>query len=361
MSGYEKESDRTRRLLSEHSRNYPQLQAEDVFKYLFQSAFGCEHLVSDEATVLNYILREYESVSCAEKRHTEALDGEYGRVYLSCLRGGLRAQTLARLFYLSARKEDGKGALEAKLDVAREMIDDGALPLDADDFDRKLGAWRDAGYPAIRHSDIFRNTYHPAYRVISNRYVRLLPLFTEIDRLLDEKGRVTVAIEGGSASGKTTLSVLLGDVYGCNVFHTDDFFLRPEQRTEQRLCEIGGNIDRERLADEIITPLIEKRAVNYRRFDCGTGMLSEAVTVLPKALTVVEGVYSMHPAFGGYYDLGVYLDIDPERQRKRILKRNTPRLAQRFFDEWIPLENAYFSKTSPKDKCGVVIPADGDE
>lgn len=46
-----------------------------------------------------------------------------------------------------------------------------------------------------------------------------------------------VAIEGGSASGKTTLGELLQNVYDCPVFHMDDFFLRPEQRTEARFTQ----------------------------------------------------------------------------------------------------------------------------
>ena len=45
----------TRALLLEHYRRYPKLGAEDVFKYLYQSSFGCEHLVSDEERVLCYI------------------------------------------------------------------------------------------------------------------------------------------------------------------------------------------------------------------------------------------------------------------------------------------------------------------
>ena len=54
-----------------------------------------------------------------------------------------------------------------------------------------------------------------------------------IDRRRAEKRRLVVALEGGSASGKTTLAALLQRIYNCaTVFHMDDFFLRPEQRTE---------------------------------------------------------------------------------------------------------------------------------
>ena len=72
----------------------------------------------------------------------------------------------------------------------------------------------------------------------------ICPLLVRIDRLMAERERVLVAIDGGSASGKTTLGALLQSIYVCPVFHMDDFFLRPEQRTEARFTQPGGNVDR---------------------------------------------------------------------------------------------------------------------
>ena len=51
---------------------------------------------------------------------------------------------------------------------------------------------------------------------------------------------MVVAIDGNSGAGKSTLAALIADVYDCNLFHMDDFFLRPEQRTEERLKETGA-------------------------------------------------------------------------------------------------------------------------
>ena len=73
----------------------------------------------------------------------------------------------------------------------------------------------------------------------------------------------------------------------------------------------------------------------------------------PTALTVVEGSYSMHPALGRYYDLAVWVDIDPQTQRARIEARNSPAFAARFFTEWIPLEQAYFAAADPAGRCHI--------
>jgi uridine kinase len=182
-----------------------------------------------------------------------------------------------------------------------------------------------------------------------------LPLFERIDRLCREQERVVVAIEGGSASGKSTLADMLSEIYDCNIFHMDDFFLRPEQRTPQRLSEMGGNIDRERFEEEVALPLCKGESVCFRRFSCGTQTLGEPISVEPKRITVVEGVYSMHPSFSRYYDLSVFLEITPDLQRKRITLRNSPIFAKRFFEEWIPLEERYFVGADVKLRADMII------
>lgn len=345
----------TRERLLNHYKKFPCLQTEDIFKFLFQSSFGCEHLVTDEDTASEYIKREYESISECDVPLTESLDGEYSRVYLSWLNAGLSPETLTKLFCLSAKKEaDGKAFLKQKIEVAKTLVTSGELPLDKKEFEEKLTEWQGRGCPAIHHSEIFRNTYKPAYRVIYDKFADFLQIFAEMDKLLT-KGNVTMAIEGGSASGKSTLSEVLASVYDCNIFHADDFFLRPEQRTPERFAEIGGNFDRERFYNEIICSLVKNETVNYRPFDCSKQALGNTLTVSPKKLTIVEGVYSMHPAFGEYYNLSVFLDIDSDFQKKRIEVRNSPALAKRFFAEWIPLENTYFEKTEIKKRTDLVI------
>ncbi len=342
--------------LSKHCGDYPGLRVQDLFKFLFQSAFGCEHLVTDREAALAYVRREYGRVDPQAEPWIDRLSGEYSRVHLSWLNRGLTPETLTGLFLASAKTEpEGKERLEDMITAAREMIRRGELPFDPDEFEEKLTAWRAMGCPAIHHSEEFREVYAPAYRVIANRYANFLPLFARIDTLL-KNGPVILAMEGGSASGKSTLTEALRNIYGCGVIHTDDFFLRPEQRTAERLSEVGGNLDRERFMDEVLPSLIRGEAVQYRPFDCGTQTLLPPVTVENNRLTVVEGVYSAHPAFGTYYDLAVFLDISPEHQRARIIRRNPPFLAERFFGEWIPLENRYFEKTSIRDRVDLCMP-----
>ena len=163
----------------------------------------------------------------------------------------------------------------------------------------------------------------------------------QIDKLLTQKDMVIVAIDGKCTSGKTTIASRLAAFYDCNVFHMDDFFLRPEQRTTERFAEIGGNVDYERFWEEVLLPLKTGKAFSYRPFDCRTFTLASPVAVAPKKLSIIEGTYSHHPYFGSPYDLKILLTVDDETQRKRILKRPAF-LHKKFFEEWILMENRYF-------------------
>ena len=75
---------------------------------------------------------------------------------------------------------------------------------------------------------------------------------------------------------------------------------------------------------------------------------------MPERLTIIEGAYSMHPAFSEYIDFSVFLDIDEVLQKKRIEARNGE-YAPVFFEKWIPLEKAYFEGTDIKSRCDLII------
>ena len=348
-----------RDFLRAHCARYPELALQDVFKALYQSAFGCEHLIADPSAAADYIRAEAARSGDRISELVELLGGDYCRVHLGILQDGLSAETFARLFALSARHEEcGREKLEAMLTALQTMADAGELPFSAQETAEAVERWRKDGFPPLHHSEIFRQNYAPAYRVLRRDFARALPLFARIDRLTAERNRVLVAIEGGSASGKTTLGELLQSVYACPVFHMDDFFLRPEQRTPERFSEPGGNVDRERFLSEVLLPLRrgdgKRRAVEAAVVDS----LPLPQRIKAGTLNIVEGAYSMHPDLAPYYDLSVFLPISAEKQRERILKRNAPAHAKQFFDRWIPFEQRYFDALDVRNRCDLILSAD---
>ena len=345
----------TYELLNKHCSHYPLLLPRDILKFLHQGTFGCGHLIASPTAAAEYIREEM--LRCADSSvEIEDLDGDFCRVHLGYIRKlGVSADTVAKLLMRSSQKPCGDTeSIENRLNVALSMAKNGELPFSFELLQQEIDAWRSAGYPACHHSGEFHSAYAPAYRVIKKEYAQWLPLLAQIETQMAERSTVLIAIEGGSASGKTTLSQLLREVYDCNVFHMDDFFLRPEQRTEERFAEAGGNIDHERFLEEVLLPLSKGKDVQYRAFDCSTFTLCPAIEIAPKGLNIIEGAYSMHPQLAQFYDFSVFLRITPQLQRKRIEKRNTPDMAQRFFDTWIPLEHTYFDATDTATRCSMI-------
>ena len=177
----------------------------------------------------------------------------------------------------------------------------------------------------------------------------------EIDKLLQTKEKIIIAIEGRSAAGKSSLASLLKDKYDCNLFHMDDFFLPAKEKTEERLKQPGGNVDYIRFKEDVMDKLMEDQPFTYEIFDCKVQALTEKRTVIPKKLNIIEGAYSMHPILIENYDLKIFLDIDDDSQKERILLRNGKDMYKKFVNQWIPLEDEYIRKLGIKGKADIVI------
>ena len=167
---------------------------------------------------------------------------------------------------------------------------------------------------------------------------------------------VILAIDGRCGSGKTTLAGMIAHRYKAEVIHMEDFFLRKEQRTPERLAEPGGNVDRERFRQEVILPIREGQdRFEYQRYDCSRQELGETVHIVKSPLIVIEGAYSCHPYFGDIYDVRVFMDAENRQQQERIKKRNGADMLLRFNEEWIPKEDAYFEQFCIRENCDLLI------
>ena len=328
-------------------QTYPQLELQDLMKFLYQSSFGCEHLLSNPDTVKKRIQQELDTKldTC---NSIEYLDGDYVRLHLNY---GLSVNTLSTLFILSSQQEKNcKEQLEEKLQILIDMISNKELPFSLNNAKLTLLKWKEDGYPAIHHSNTFNELYHPSYRLIHKKYVPFLKLFKDIDN----KHPSIISIDGRCASGKTTLSNLLKQIYDCNVFKMDDFFLQPHQRTKKRIESPGENVDHERFEQEVLIPLSKHEDIKLRKFNCSTLSIQSAHLIPYKSFNVIEGSYSMHSDLQRYYSYSVFLTVSKEEQLSRLEKRN-PNMLNNFIQRWIPLEELYFKTFSIQDICDIKI------
>lgn len=337
-------------LLHNHYVNFPSLETQDAVKFLYQHYMGPGHLIDDEATALSRLKSEWDCViPDPDAPLFHPLGNGLCRLNLNrCKADNLSVFTVAKIFILTARHfVPNKQSLEQNL----ELIN--SLPFSQDAVSEYLNQYRAQSCPMVSHSPRFRQQYHPAYRIILSRYVNILPALSAIDNALKEQPHLRVAIDGPCASGKSTLGKVLQEIYDCPLIHMDDFFLRPEQRTPERLAQPGGNVDYDRFAREVLSPLLANQLFSYRPWMCQRGSLGEEITVSPAPLTVVEGSYSLHPDLRDAYHLRIWVESRPEVRRQRLLERGGPECLERFEQLWIPLENRYFSACSVADVCHV--------
>ena len=119
---------------------YPQLELQDLMKFLYQSSFGCEHLVSDFSTVKSSIERELQNHQDSSDS-IEELDGDYIRLHLNY---GLNVNTLSTLFIRSCQQEkNGIKQLEDKIQTLLDLIFDNTLPFSFEESKDLLLKWKD--------------------------------------------------------------------------------------------------------------------------------------------------------------------------------------------------------------------------
>lgn len=104
-----------------------------------------------------------------------------------------------------------------------------------------------------------------------------------------------LSIDGRCAAGKTTLANELSQSLNCNIVHMDDFYLPFALRTPERMAQPGGNIEFERLKNEIILPLKSGSDAVYRPYACHEDRFLPSVRLSAAANIIIEGSYSCHP------------------------------------------------------------------
>ena len=157
-------------ILREHAIRYPGMQPTDAVKLIYQNEFGGGHLISDEAACFAYLHREYAAVSKEpEALLMEPIGNGIVRVHLAAVPEG-DLEALGQCFLRSAATHKGNfDSFLSKLDVLRDLTQEGIFAFDMDSLDGYLDEYRRQGYPPVSHSPQYRQLYHPAYRVVLER------------------------------------------------------------------------------------------------------------------------------------------------------------------------------------------------
>ncbi len=348
--------DDIKKIIIKNYEKYPELQIQDILKLIYQNEFGCGHLVADPQTSFERLTAEWNSVEGSEDEDLfEPIGNGFSRMNIAAAKSAkMPIELFHKLFIQSATKQTGTVAgFIAKTEIVKELCSLGKLPFEVSEVDTFVSKWELDNHPLFSHSVNYRKHYHPAYRVVFSQYSALMPLLQKIYE--SQNSGAVIAIEGRCGSGKTTMAQMLAELYDATVIHMDDFFLPKELRTAERLSEPGGNIHYERFCSEVIDGLKSKKPFSYRVYNCAIMDYDNKIAVEHKPITIVEGAYSLHPLFELVYDIKVFCDIDKDKQKNRIIKRNELEGYGSFRDRWIPLEEKYLSEMNVIEKCDFII------
>lgn len=165
-------------VLDWHMRRYPLLQAQDIYKLVYQGVFGPGHIIAsadfarraleDELAALE-VQSPMSKVRSQNESEFEPIDpsGVLLRVNLRPLAGQAGAvEWLATALIESARRVKGnREQMGRRLSAAVRRCRKN-LPRQATELERIAVEALEAGCPAFHHSPAYRRAYQPAYRVI---------------------------------------------------------------------------------------------------------------------------------------------------------------------------------------------------
>ena len=334
--------------LKEQMRRREKSQLRDLVKQAYQGAYGAGHAVINKEQAWKYFSWEFEKVPAEKSKLFELISPDYCRINLAAWKAEkLPKEWLFNMFCASTEIFPDSEELFQK--YLKDIT--GIFPQFKSEMAEFLRQYKGG---AVHHSVEYGKIYRPYYRIVSTRFITVLPVLKAAAGLPENKVKI-IAIDGRSASGKTTISKQLTAILDGEVIHMDDFFLPQELRTPARFAEAGGNVHYERFKTEVLPFLRRRSGFSYRRFDCSKMAPGELRQINAAKWRIVEGAYSLHPEFGNYADLKIFFDITPTEQMKRIIKRNGEEKAKIFAARWIPFEEKYINLTKVKARADMIL------
>ena len=320
-------------------QKYPLMRLEDFVKQAYQAQFGCGHLLG--GNVEQYIRNEMVKASPTGNLW-DAIGNGMCRVNLGdCRQRGYLPSLIANVMKISVPQGTTEG-LESMLQTLGDLALEHRVDVDHNALVAFLANYRQQGYPPIHHSPTFRLNYKPHYRVMPTVWAQLLPVLFRVDRLLQSKQHVLVALDGPSGSGKTTLAKLVAKYYDCPIVHTDDMGLGGSFFTMTQLASSTQNPN----CQAVQKVVQNAKSGNACAYFTQSG---EQIEVPKSSVTVVEGTFCTCNTLQYLYDVKVHLSVSPREQIVRLFgnSANYQQLAEHPFK----LQNTFFRQAN---KDGVV-------
>ncbi|MEM8826497.1 MAG: hypothetical protein AAGD40_06180 [Pseudomonadota bacterium] len=166
-----------------------------------------------------------------------------------------------------------------------------------------------------------------------------------------EQSVLSVAIDGRSGAGKSSVAEAVARQTGATLLHVDDFFdggtAVHYSLSLERLVDIC--IDRVSLR-RVVKSLKSGQNTSFSPFDWKAfdgSRVQEQIGLRASKLLIVEGVYSFHPQVRDLIDIAALVVVADEERIKRLIQREGE--ISDWERQWLRAEDWYFSQVSPPD------------
>ena len=163
--------------LKYHAKKYPLMEPVDAVKLVYQNEFGGEYNEKNLNSGLQKLRNEMKTVVPDESMGLfEPIGNGFMRVNLAAMpANNISLFTLDSLYVLSTKMYGGShesllGKLEELKHFQREYK---RFSFSQDELERYIDEYIALGCPQVPHSDVFKETYTPAYRVVHKELLRL--------------------------------------------------------------------------------------------------------------------------------------------------------------------------------------------
>ena len=159
-------------LLINEFKHFPKSEVQDYYKLLFQAVYGAEHMIqnyNDCFKMLDNEMSQIESdINCA-LYYDISLTFPLVRINLSkCKAEKIDLHRISKAFFEGAKinsKIDTK-RFETYLNIATNALKNPPFNINEKALEIFIKKIKKLGFPAVHHSEAYRNFYKPHYRVI---------------------------------------------------------------------------------------------------------------------------------------------------------------------------------------------------
>jgi hypothetical protein len=156
-------------------------------------------------------------------------------------------------------------------------------------------------------------------------------------------GSLVVAVDGNSASGKTTFATRLAQALGAPLVHTDDVAWHHSFFDWWPL-----------LVERVLEPFRSGHAINWTP-EAWIARGREGSILVPAApVLVVEGVSASRRELADLTDVAIWMDVDPRLAEQRGLERDGPE-GRAFWFEWQAAEDAFLAEDRPWERAMLIV------